>query len=179
MAAVLTALDLHEAHAGFVTRCLVRLGAPRADLDDLRQEVFLTAHRRGGFVVGEAKPTTWLAAIAVRVLANHRRSRQRKGTEVIETYETLADPRDTEAFLDRRDDVRRVYRALATLTEPLREAFVLFEIEGLTTQEIAEALEVPVGTVYSRLGAARVKFAEALETRTSPSRTALAEEAGP
>src|SRR5687767_1658664 len=64
-------------HAAWVARFLGRIGAPSRDLPDLVQEVFLVAHRRGGFVAGAAKPRTWLAEIAVRVASTARRARRR------------------------------------------------------------------------------------------------------
>ncbi len=62
--------------AGFVAGFLRRLGVEAPELDDAVQEVFLTAHRRGGFVAGAAQPTTWLAEIALRVASDMRRSRR-------------------------------------------------------------------------------------------------------
>src|SRR5215831_16231257 len=75
---------LFRAHASFVAGFLVRLGVRPADLDDLMQEVFMVAHRRGGFVPGPARPTTWLARIAIRIAMAHRRTRTRQWGELDE-----------------------------------------------------------------------------------------------
>src|SRR5437899_5262126 len=75
---------LFRAHASFVAGFLVRLGVRPADLDDLMQEVFIVAHRRGGFIPGPARPTTWLARIAIRVALAYRRTRRKQRTELNE-----------------------------------------------------------------------------------------------
>ena len=75
---------LFRAHASFVAGFLVRLGVRPSDLDDLMQEVFVVAHRRGGFQPGPARPTTWLARIAIRVAMAHRRTRMRQWGELDE-----------------------------------------------------------------------------------------------
>src|SRR5436853_6541934 len=75
---------LFRAHASFVAGFLVRLGVRPADLDDLMQEVFVVAHRRRGFQPGPARPTTWLARVAIRVAMAHRRTRTRQWRELAE-----------------------------------------------------------------------------------------------
>src|SRR5262245_53119910 len=66
---------LYRAHASFVAGFLVRLGAPTSELEDLVQEVFVVAHRKGGYVTGPAQPRSWLGAIALRVAQASRRAR--------------------------------------------------------------------------------------------------------
>lgn len=156
------AADLFRAHAGFVAGFLTKMGASAVDVDDLTQEVFLVAHRRGGYEHGPARPTTWLAEIALRVLATHRRGRRRKpsstGIELdgIEGHD--AGPDDV---VEARRALSRVALCLDGLDEQHRAVFVLFELEGEPCASIAAALDVPVGTVYSRLHNARRKFLEA------------------
>jgi RNA polymerase sigma-70 factor (ECF subfamily) len=155
-----SAEDLYRAHAPFVAGFLARLGAPRPDMDDLLQEVFLVAHRRGGYVEGPAKPTTWLAEIALRVWANARRARGRRredaATDRLEVTESAA-PSPEEA-LDRAAKVARVQRCLDAMDDEHRAVFVLFELYGESGEEIAKALSIPIGTVHSRLHHARKKF---------------------
>jgi RNA polymerase sigma-70 factor (ECF subfamily) len=67
--------------------------------------------------------------------------------------------------VERQDASRRIARAMAALTDLEREALVLKEFEGLKYREIAERLGVPLGTVMSRLYAARQRLADALEAR--------------
>lgn len=153
------AADLFREHAAFVARFLARLGVPRDDAEDLVQEVFLTAHRRGGFVPGQARPTTWLAEIALRVASTARRSRRRKPAHASEGLDHAqaqgADPAEAAAA---REALVRIERALAGMDLDRRAVFVLFEIEGQACDAIAAGLGIPVGTVYSRLHAARREF---------------------
>ncbi len=154
---------LYRAHAPFVAGFLARLGTPREELADLVQEVFVIVHRRGGFVSGTARPTTWLAEIALRVNANARRSRARRpmsmGTDALALLHT------TEADPERRAlaaaSVARVQRCVDQLDEDQRAVFLLYEVAGESTVDIAAALAIPVGTVHSRLHAARKRFADA------------------
>ena len=151
---------LYRAHAPFVGGFLLRLGAPREDMEDLTQEVFLVAHRRGGFVPGAAKPTTWLAEIAFRVWSNRKRSARRRpadpvGDEVAALPGRDADP---EATTEARRALERVQVCLDALDLDHRAVFVLYELEGVKGADIASALEVPVGTVYRRLHTARERF---------------------
>jgi RNA polymerase sigma-70 factor (ECF subfamily) len=116
-------------------------------------------------VSGPAKPTTWLAQIAVRVAATHRRSgRRRAALEQGPAGRDLSDrgvPGPEREHEDRRA-LEQVQAALAALDEQKRVVFVLFELEGETCEEIARALQIPVGTVYSRLHGARRQFQRAL-----------------
>jgi RNA polymerase sigma-70 factor, ECF subfamily len=165
---VLGAEALFRAHALYVVRLLARLGAPPAEIDDLVQEVFLTAHRRGGFVPDQAKATTWLAEIALRVVSTARRTRRRRRTEADDgAIERTAAP-GTGPFeaAAAAEALTRVNRALDALDLDHRAVFVLFELDGESCDAIAAALGVPVGTVYSRLHAARRAVRRAYESET-------------
>jgi RNA polymerase sigma-70 factor (ECF subfamily) len=153
---------LFRAHAGFVASFLRRLGFGSADVDDLVQEVFLVAHRKGGFAAGSANPKAWLAAIARRIASTSRRSQRRRredpGVELEGMHNAHA---DAARELEGRAALRRVQQALDTLALDDRATFVLHELEGLSCNEIAAAFEIPVGTTYSRLHHARKRFIEA------------------
>lgn len=155
--------ELYRAHASFVAGFLSRMGAATVDVEDLTQEVFLVAHRRGGYVAGPARPTTWLAEIALRVLSTHRRTKRRKpetpSTDALEGLRSEA--ASAEERVGSLRALARVQRCLEGLDEEHRAVFVLFELEGEPCPAIAAALEVPVGTVYSRLHHARKKFLDA------------------
>lgn len=150
---------LFRQHAAFIAGFLRRLGVPAADLEDAVQDVFVVAHRKGGYIPGAAQPRTWLAAIALRIAQAGRRARSRRelaASPVVELQASAsADPAqkvETQSGLD------RVQRALDGLSLELRATFVLFEIAGESCESIASALGVPVGTVYSRLHHARQRF---------------------
>ena len=158
------AADLFRAHAGFVAGFLSKMGASAVDVDDLTQDVFLVAHRRGGYEHGSARPTTWLAEIALRVIATHRRGRRRKPSSTgIELDGMVGESAPPDDVVDARRALSRVARCLDGLDEQHRAVFVLFELEGEPCASIAAALDVPTGTVYSRLHHARRKFLETWE----------------
>lgn len=148
-----------------MARFLLRFGVPRADLEDLVQEVFLVVHRLGGYEPGPALPTSFLASIAYRAAVTHRRKRRTRAFVQPDAQATdgAQSPRDPARHLEARESLERVARALDALDPGLRLAFVLFELEGEPCGSIAAALGIPVGTVYSRLHAARREFRRVLE----------------
>jgi RNA polymerase sigma-70 factor, ECF subfamily len=151
---------LFRAHAPFVAGFLARLGLEPHELDDAVQEVFLLAHRRGGFDEGKAQPTTWLAAIALRVASGMRRSRRRRRARALDPGSEAGGSTPFEA-LAAAESLDRVQRALGTLSLEHRAVFVLFEIEDVSCESIAAGMGIPLGTVYSRLHAARRAFQRA------------------
>ncbi len=154
---------LYRAHSEFVARFLLRLGANGQDVPDLLQEVFLVAHRRGGFIPGRAKPTTWLAEISFRVLSDRRKKIRRKLEDADTDTVAIAPSRRSTPGDDaeKRQALARVQEALDLLTPEKRAVFVLFELEGESCEAIASGLGIPVGTVYSRLHSARKDFTKA------------------
>jgi len=156
---------LFRAHATFVAAFVTRLGATKAEVDDLVQEVFIVAHTKGGYQPGPAQPRTWLAAIALRVTrARQRSSARRREDPSSSAFDSMtAAGKDPGEALEVAESLGRVQRALDTLDIEHRAAFILYEIEGESCQEIAAALEVPVGTIYSRLHTARRRFLDAHE----------------
>jgi RNA polymerase sigma-70 factor (ECF subfamily) len=169
----LDASDLYRAHAPFVASFLARLGVPRQELEDCVQVVFLTAHRRGGFEAGDAKPTTWLAEIALRVASDDRRTKRRRpaGDELNES--APSDAHSPEEWLSLRQSLLRVQAALDTLSLEHRAVFILYELEGESCEHIASGLQIPIGTVHSRLHAARKLFSRAHERLSLPDTTTV------
>jgi len=149
---------LYRAHGRFVATFLQRLGTPPHEIDDLVQEVFVIAHRKGGYVQGPAQPRSWLGAIATHVARAGRKSRRRHEAPDTPAAEELRVGADVPALIDQRRSLERIQRALEQLPLEQRAAFVLFEIDGESCESIAAVWEVPVGTVYSRLHHARRKF---------------------
>ena len=152
--------ELYRAHARYVAAFLGRLGARPPDMEDLLQEVFLVAHKRGGFVPGAARPTTWLCEIALRVWSNARRKRgsRRDGPDDAALARAASPASSPEDVADARGALGRVAHCLDALGDEHRAVFVLFELDGVPTPEIAATLGVPVGTVHSRLHEARKQF---------------------
>jgi len=153
---------LYDAHARQVWRTLARLGVPSSAVEDAVQDVFLTAHQRLDGFEARSSASTWLVGIAVRVAANVRRAMQRRGALRL-VDDTLVDPaRGPDQRLEQQRDLRELDRVLSRLPDEQREVVVLVDLEQLTAPQVAEALEVKLNTVYSRLRLGRAALARAL-----------------
>lgn len=158
--------EVHAEHADFVYRSLQRLGVRPMDLEDALQDVFVVVHKKLEGFDPSLKLKSWLFGIAVRVAVAHRRKahlhRERGGAELEHHLEseTQAGP---EVEVMERQGRERLAQILDKLTPEKRAVFVMFEIEGKTTVEIAEELGLALGTVYSRLSSARGEFQRAVE----------------
>lgn len=124
----------------------------RADAGDVAQQVFLQALRRIGQFDGRARFETWLYRIAVNESLQHLRRRRRwKRGQSLET-----EPLDASPPHDEQVECKElVDRALARLEPELRSLFWLREVEGMSYREIALSLDIPEGTVGSRLNRVR------------------------
>jgi RNA polymerase sigma-70 factor (ECF subfamily) len=147
--------QIFDEHARYVWRTLRHLGIPEADVPDLCQEVFVTVNRKLPSFEGRSTLRTWLYGICIRVASEHRRRPHvRRETPLSEpaqeSFEQQALAPDS--TLEQRSAVQRL---LAVLDEDKRQVVVLYEIEGFSMKEVAEIVECPVQTAYSRLHAAR------------------------
>ena len=141
----------------FVWLSLQRLGVRHADLDDLAHDVFVVAHRRLDSFDGSSRLTTWLFGICMRVAANYRRRRQ-NSSEIPTGLSGRNKPATVvpvDELLVLRERRLLAETVLGQLVLGQRAVFVMYEIEALPCAEIAELLGLPIGTVYSRLHAAR------------------------
>jgi RNA polymerase sigma-70 factor (ECF subfamily) len=161
---------LFRRYAPFVASFLFRQGVRGVDIDDLVQEVFLTAHVRGGYRPGPASPTTFLARIALEANLKRRRGEGRRGafgaSALTESF-GAAQPLDPPQMLAEKEDSLRLQRALDGMDPEPRAIFVLFELDGESCASIAAGLGIPVGTVYSRLHSARRHFRASLSEQAS------------
>ena len=150
--------ELFSEHGDFVFRTLQYLGVPGSSLDDGLQDVFVTAHRKWDAFEGRSTPRTWLYGIARRVAFRYRRKDENHRRRFVLT-ERLVEGVD--APFEQANARRSVQALLEALDEDKRAAFVLVEVEGFTAAEAAELLEIPLGTVYSRVRAAWGRLREA------------------
>lgn len=159
---------LYREHFAFVWRSLRRLGVREADAADAAQEVFLVAHRRLPEFEGRSKLTTWLFRISLNVASDHLRRAhvRREVTDEEHLAGEVSDALDPEGHRTRHEGLALLEAALGSMTLDQRTVFVLFELEGLTTSEIASTLELPMGTVHSRLRRARQLFEAFVARRT-------------
>ncbi len=157
---------LYEQHFDFVWRTVRYLGVPDASVDDAVQDTFLVAHRRLADFEARSSPRTWLFAIALRVVSDHRRSQRRRGRLHDELKSApSAEPNTPHDHAERAQARSMLLGALARLSEQQRAVFVLSELEQMSAPEIVQALDVNLNTVYSRLRAARREFERAVRAR--------------
>ena len=157
---------LYEEQFGFVWRSMRRLGVPERHLDDATQDAFVVVHRRLGDFEGRSSVRSWVFGIARRVAHDYRRHCRRKEPAEVMPAEQIAgaQPSPREAA-ERRESVQLLHELLDTLDDKKREVFVLAELEQMTAPEIADALEVNLNTIYSRLRGARREFNRAVARR--------------
>ena len=153
-------------HADFIWRSLRRLGLPSDLCGDATQRVFLVATRRVRDIAPGAE-RAFLFKTALRIASSERRTLARRRevlTDEVDT--TILDPApSTEDLVDQRRARVLLEEILEGMALDERAVFVLFELEGMTTAEISALLELPMGTVGSRLRRAREHFQGALKRR--------------
>jgi RNA polymerase sigma-70 factor (ECF subfamily) len=172
------ALDLDEAyrlHAAAVARWVARLAGPREDIEDIVHDVFVIAQRRWPEWRGEAAISTWLYAIAVRVVQDRRRARRRwrflpwVRREAERGWPSSLCPEAPQAtpvdLVERQADLVLLYELVDELPEKHRTALLLFEVQGLTGDEIARLLGTSVANVWARVARARAAVLRRLDER--------------
>lgn len=135
--------------------------------DDLAGEVFRIAfERRGRFDTSRDNALPWLYGIATNVLRTRRRNEQR-WLRALDRLTVTAQVMDTDDPFDRMDDridaqtqVHQIATALRLLTDGDRDSLILYAVEGLSYSEVAVALDIPIGTVRSRINRARRQLRE-------------------
>jgi len=159
---------LVRAHQARVYRFLLkRLNNPD-DASELTQETFCQAFRLRHSFRGEAQVSSWLLGIALNLARNFvTRTPTRRFAHLSD--DALADMADDEADPERITTARRLALRLAAaledLSEEMRDAFTLVCLEGLSYEQAAQILAVPIGTVRSRLSRARSLVRAAVEER--------------
>lgn len=149
---------VYRRHFAFAWRSLRSLGVPERDLPDAAQDVFVVVHRKLDEFDFRCRVTTWLYGICLRVASTRRRlapnRHERLGEEGDHPVLSVREAVSPE-LAERR---ALLASALDAMPEEQRAVFTLFELEGMTGEEIAELLEVKPATVHSRLRLARETF---------------------
>jgi RNA polymerase sigma-70 factor (ECF subfamily) len=152
---------IFELEAAYVVRVLRRLSVPEADVEDMAHEVFLAVHRALDSYDPSRPLRPWLFGFAFRVASGYRRKARRE--TALPDADHVRDLRDgPEALADHARKREHLLAVLDQIELHRRAVFVLHEIDGQTCEEVARALEIPIGTVYSRLRLAREDFQQAL-----------------
>jgi RNA polymerase sigma-70 factor (ECF subfamily) len=156
-----------------VVKLVARLLRDQTEAEDVAQEAFVKAYRALGSFRGDSAFYTWLYRIAVNTARNAIASRQRRPldyeSELSESEQSALASKlrhtDTPEANVLSEEIRTtVNQAIEQLPEDLRTAIVLREVEGLSYEEIAAAMDCPVGTVRSRIFRAR----EAIDRSLKP-----------
>jgi RNA polymerase sigma-70 factor (ECF subfamily) len=154
---------LFDAHAPYLCRVVQRLTGSAEAAEDVVQEVFVLAWRRRHELEDRNGIRTWLYRVAVNHVRHGRRSYARY-QNVLDRFTKRPDtdplelPPDEAAL--RRQRGERIAACVAKLSDKQREVFVLYELEEIEGNEIAEILDIPINTVWSRLRLARAAFRE-------------------
>ncbi len=144
-----------------------------SEAQDVAQEAFIKAYRALGSFRGEATFYTWLYRIAINTAKNYLLSRARRNAnyqvdiqeaEVLENAPQLQGLETPERLLLNQEIIDVINAAIDELPEEMRTAIILREFDGMSYEEIAEAMDCPVGTVRSRIFRAR----EAIDTKLNP-----------
>lgn len=147
-------------HSEMLYRYAYRLSGSAADAEDLTQQAFLAAHRHLDQLREPARAKSWLCAILRNVYLKQLRS---QGGVQVNSLEDVAEPA-AEMPLDAPIDDEQLQAALQELPEEYRSPVVLFYFGELSYKEIAEQLEVPIGTVMSRLARGKLLLKKRLAT---------------
>jgi RNA polymerase sigma-70 factor (ECF subfamily) len=152
--------ELYDRYQAPLRRFITRATRDAHDVDDLLQATFLTAAKSAERYDGRTSCRPWLVGIAAQLLRRRRHAFSRF-VEILSAFKgTLPPASDPGPTLQARSDIER---ALGQLSEAKRLTLLMAEVEGLTCPEIAEALAIPIGTVWTRLHAARRELRQALE----------------
>jgi len=162
--------SLIRRHEGRVFGLLLRMLGNREDAEDVAQETFISLHRHGHRFRHDARFSTFIYRVAANAALNRRRTLGRKNARLhkLQTRQAAGDdlpttPRDPESAIYGAEIQVQVQDALLQLPPDLRAATVLYDIEGLSYREIAAVLEIPEGTVKSRIHRARSALRESLK----------------
>ncbi len=166
--------DLARLHKDRIFNFVLRMVGDRSEAEDLTQEVFLRAYHAMRRFRGGATFQTWLYRIAGNLAVDALRKRKREAGRSVSLQEPVATA-EAELLRDVRDPApapeqvaqstelqQEVRRAIASLSPKLRAVVVMFDIQGLSYEEIAEVIGIPVGTVKSRLFNARCQLRDRL-----------------
>jgi RNA polymerase sigma-70 factor (ECF subfamily) len=160
-----TPLDIAAAfrrHRRDIERWAARMGGPLVDADDVMQEVMMVAHARLPEFRHEAQLRTWLFKTTQNIAGTHRRRERRRrwlrGMSLDYAVEVQAHGPSALEEMERREAAAEVYSALDRLAEKYRSVVILFEIEGLSGEEIAALTGTNLATVWVHLHRGRQKL---------------------
>jgi RNA polymerase sigma-70 factor (ECF subfamily) len=150
--------EIYRENVDYVWRVLSHLGVKPADVGDVAHDVFITIKRRLPTFEGRSSLRTWIYGICLRTVSDYRgRAFRRREVPHDEVPEI---PQSAEQLSSVEDGELRgkLLELLESLRPEQRDVFVLYEIEELSMKEVAQAVDCPLQTAYSRLHAARAQL---------------------
>jgi RNA polymerase sigma-70 factor (ECF subfamily) len=156
--------SVYAEHVDFVWRSLRLLGVPREQVEDAAQDAFGVVSRHLPLFEGRSSLRTWVFAIVQKVAANHRRTVRRKVAPLEPLHEALTDAKHgPDVYAEATEAAQRIELFCAGLDAGRRAVFMLALLEDVPAPEVAEALGIPLNTVYSRVRALRQDLRHWLE----------------
>lgn len=160
--------ELVTAHEDRVFAICLRMLRNREAALDATQDTFLTVFRKADRYKAQAAFSTWLYRVTVNTCYDHLRREKRKQADQLPDTFDPADPQSTDPFesVEVRPDIEN---ALKRLSPEFRAAVVLVDLQGMSLDQASNTLEVPTGTIKSRLFRARKQLAQSLGNLRPPS----------
>lgn len=155
---------VYQQYFDFVWSMARRLGVEQAAIDDVVQDVFVVIHAKLDSLERPEALRSWIYSIVRRTVSTHRRSTRASappGGAAAVSDAVSQEPTPLEQT-EKQAGLALLSQLLDQLDEPKREVFALVELEELSVPEVAEVLDIPLNTAYSRLRAARQAFEAAL-----------------
>jgi RNA polymerase sigma factor (sigma-70 family) len=153
---------LYDRHCESMRSFVARATCGHADADDIVHDAFLTAARIAARFDGRASARPWLIGIAARLVQRRARGLGRVPRILARLAWTRPQGSSPIEVLEARSSLGVVAPAVARMTTGKRIVLLMSELEGMTGPEIAEALEIPIGTVWTRLHHARRELMQAI-----------------
>jgi RNA polymerase sigma-70 factor (ECF subfamily) len=157
--------ELYDRYHEPIRRFVARATADAEDVDDLVHATFMAAAQSAARYDGRPSCRPWLIGIAAQLLRRRSQAFGRRVAALSSLFGSRSPAVDPRPVLQARSDVER---ALGRIGELKRVTFLMAEAEGLSCQEIAVALRIPIGTVWTRLHAARRELRQALDEGREP-----------
>lgn len=161
--------ELFDRYEADVRRFVARLGVTQSDADDLVQATFLELLRAAIRFDAELSVKGFLFGLATILVRRHRRSLSRRAALLFAFRSTTPNPTapSVEGVFEADEELRRFQRAISRLSSKKREVFALVVLEGVSGEEVARTLGIPLNTVWTRLHHARRELRRALEEVTA------------
>ncbi|MEM7612609.1 MAG: RNA polymerase sigma factor [Pseudomonadota bacterium] len=150
--------QLYRQHCGHIYALCLRMTANTAEAEDATQDAFIQAWRKLDSFRGDSAFSSWLHRIAVNVVLASMRRRKRDAERLQQAFDANETP-----AAEQLHDLSDLERAIASLPERARQVFVLAGVYGYTHEQVADTLDVAVGTCKAHLHRARQMLAQQLD----------------